>query len=891
MSQNTGYFSSSIPLNTAKATTTPGVHEADVPLTRPTSLKRVLSGPALKTMLAGGAHSQPKTPSKDDSEFRDYSHSEISRDVATIKNSVVMHLTATFLRTPASIDSAHAYLASAFSVRDRLLQRWNLTNEYHDKIGAKRVYYMSLEFLIGRTFDNALLALGLRQEYSKVLGDVGFCLEDIIDEERDAALGNGGLGRLAACYVDSMACSNYPGWGYGLRYKYGMFQQQILNGYQVEAPDCWLDSPNPWEFPRPDVTYPVKFYGHLVRDPHSEHRFKWESNVVYDAMAFDVPVPGYGTTNVGNIRLWSCKTNTLFDLNKFNSGDYQGATGGQVAAQILTDVLYPNDNTNDGKELRLRQEYLFCSATMQDILARFRKTNRPLSELPDLAAIQLNDTHPTLGVPELMRILIDDEGLSWDEAWDITTRTFAFTNHTILPEAMEKWPVPMLDKILPRHMGIIYDINLFFLQKVEKQFPGDRELLNKISIIEESNPQQVRMAFLACVGSHKVNGVAAIHSDIIKQTIFKDFVRIQGEDKFINKTNGVSPRRWMNECNPDMSDLITEVVGDRSWVNDLTKVKQLEGKLEDVNFRERWWAAKQKNKERLAEYILTTTGIKVSAHALFDIQVKRIHEYKRQLMNIFSVIYRYHLLKQMSPEQREQEVPRVVIFAGKAASGYWVAKQVIKLINSVAEVVNSDEEIGDVLKVVFIPDYSVTAAEVIIPASDISQHISTAGTEASGTSNMKFVLNGGIILGTVDGANIEIGEEIGEEQIFFFGCLAHEVEDFRHYLRFNQPKPDSALQTAFDMIQRNTFGDAQLFQPLIDAIMRGGDVYLLSVDFPSYIEAHKAVEEAYRNHDEWVTKSILSVARMAKFSSDRSIQEYAEEVWNIEPQPVLNCGL
>ncbi|KAJ1788661.1 Non-essential glycogen phosphorylase, partial [Coemansia sp. RSA 2167] len=619
MNQDGSYFSMTIPPSTAKATT-PGVHGPDVPSVQPTPLKRVVSGAALKELLAGGGGTQAKTPSCEDTEFRAYAHSEIARDVATIKNSVVMHLTATFLRTPASMDSGHAYLASAFSVRDRLLQRWNLTNEYHDKIGAKRVYYMSLEFLIGRTFDNALLALQLRDEYAKVLGDVGFRLEDIIDEERDAALGNGGLGRLAACYVDSMACMNYPGWGYGLRYRYGMFQQQILNGYQVEAPDCWLDSPNPWEFPRPDVTYPVKFYGHLVRDPEVPYRYKWESDVEYDAMAFDVPVPGYGTENVGNIRLWSCKTNGLFDLNKFNAGDYSGATGGQVAAQILTNVLYPNDNTNEGKELRLRQEYLFCSATLQDIIARFKRTGRPMTELDQMAAIQLNDTHPTLGIPELMRILIDEEGLTWDEAWSTTIKTFAFTNHTVLPEAMEKWPVPMLDKILPRHVGIIYDINLFFLQSVEKAFPGDRELLRNISIIEESSPQQVRMAYLACVGSHRVNGVAAIHSDIIKQSIFRDFVRIQGEDKFINKTNGVAPRRWMNECNPDMSELITEAVGDRSWVTDLTKLSTLEARATDSDFRQRWWAAKQKNKQRLADYILATTGIQVSADAMFDVQ-------------------------------------------------------------------------------------------------------------------------------------------------------------------------------------------------------------------------------------------------------------------------------
>ncbi|KAJ1679612.1 Non-essential glycogen phosphorylase [Spiromyces aspiralis] len=763
---------------------------------------------------------------------------------------------------------------------------------------------MSLEFLVGRTFDNAMLALDLKPEYTGALKELGFSMEDCIDEERDAALGNGGLGRLAACYVDSMACKNYPGWGYGLRYRYGMFQQHIIDGYQVEAPDCWLDNPNPWEFPRPDVTYTIRFYGHLAPHPDNQAnkkasgspaRFKWEGGVTYEAMAYDMPVPGYGTKNVGNIRLWNCKTNHLFDLHAFNDGRYHDATGGKVEAEILTNVLYPNDNHNQGKELRLKQEYLFCSATLQDIIARFKATcpGRPLTELPDMVAIQLNDTHPTLGIPELQRILVDDEGLDWDTAWDIVTRTFAFTNHTILPEAMEKWPVPMLDRILPRHMSIIYDINLYFLQSVERKYPGDADLLRRISIIEESYPQQVRMAYLACVGSHHVNGVAQIHSQIIKNSIFTDFVRYYGADKFVNKTNGVSPRRWMLQCNPHMSKLITEVVGDESWVNELGKVKVLEDKVNDEDFRRRWWEAKQRNKERLAKFIEEVCGIEVSPQALFDVQVKRIHEYKRQLLNILGVVHRYIELKGMSAEDRRQAVkegrviPRVTVFAGKAASGYWMAKQIIKLINSVADVVNADADIGDLLKVVFIPDYGVTVAEHVVPASDVSEHISTAGTEASGTSNMKFVMNGGLILGTVDGANVEIAEAVGEDNIVTFGVVADEVESYRHELRYRHISGvGDELAKVFEEIGAGTFGDARVFQPIIDSITRGGDVYLVSIDFPSYIMAQRAIDTMYLDREAWITKSIQCVARTSKFSSDRSIEEYAEEIWNIEPHPV-----
>ncbi|OLY85673.1 Glycogen phosphorylase 1 [Smittium mucronatum] len=859
--------------------------ENEVPASQPKPLKRVVSGFALKELLAGKTQ-QTKRSDVSNSEYAKFVSQEVPRDEVSILNSVFSHLAYTFHKNPSNTEAMDAYNGIAFTIRDRLLKRLEDTDSHFISINAKRINYMSMEFLIGRTFDNAMLALGLRKEYSAVSNTLGFNLEDLIDEERDAALGNGGLGRLAACFVDSMACCNYNGWGYGLRYRYGMFQQQIINGYQVEAPDCWMDNPNPWEFPRPEISYKVKFYGNIAKTPSTSSGYTWENAVEYDVMAFDTPVPAFGTKNVGNIRLWSCKTNDLFDLNRFNAGDYPGATGNMVAADILTYVLYPNDNQNAGKELRLKQEYMFVSATIQDIIHRFKLTGKPWSEFHELVAIQLNDTHPTLGIAELQRILVDEEAMSWDAAWDIVTKSFAFTNHTILPEALEKWPVPMMGKILPRHLGIIFDINLFFLQHVEKSIPSEREFLSRISIIEESSPQQVRMAYLAIVGSHRVNGVAQIHSDIIKATIFSEFVKVFGSDKFVNVTNGVTTRRWVNQCNPGLSALITETVGDESWVDDYPKAHLLESRVNDEDFRKRWWDVKQANKLRLATYIKDTCGITVNHDALFDIQVKRIHEYKRQLMNILGVIHRYNTLKKMTPEQRQDQVHRVIIFAGKSASGYYIAKLIIKFINSVADVVNNDKDIGDVLKVVFIPDYCVSAAEVIVPASDISQHISTAGTEASGTSNMKFVMNGGLILGTVDGANVEIAEEVGDDQIFMFGVLAHEVDEFRFNLRYHPDPLDANLQAVYDTIKSGVFGNPDEFNPLVECSHGPGDNYLVSVDFASYLMAQDAVDALYKDRESWITKSILCGSRMGKFTSDRSITDYAENIWNIEPSAV-----
>jgi len=539
-----------------------------------------------------------------------------------------------------------------------------------------------------------------------------------------------------------------------------------------------------------------------------------------------------------------------------------------------------------GKELRLKQQYFWVAASLHDIVRRFKKSQRLWTDFPNQVAIQLNDTHPTLAIVELQRILVDLEGLNWDEAWDIVTETFAFTNHTILPEAIEKWPVPMVQNLLPRHMQIIFDINLFFLQKVEKASPDDRSLLAKLSIIEESTPQFVRMAHLAVVGSHRINGVAELHSDLIKKTIFKDFVKYYGEKKFENKTNGITPRRWLHQANPRLSSLITEALGNKNWLKNLDLLKGLKNKVDDEEFRKRWVNVKHSNKVRLADYIQKTTGIIVNPNALFDVQVKRIHEYKRQFMNILGVIHRYNNLRKLTSKERAEVVPRVVIFGGKAAPGYYIAKLVIKLINSVAEVVNNDISIEDTLKVVFIPDYNVSVAEIIIPASDISQHISTAGTEASGTSNMKFVLNGGLILGTVDGANIEIHEEIGDDNIFMFGNLSDQVDDLRHAHRYRNVPMDPALEAVIRDIESGHFGDIRIFAPLINTLTYGNDYYLISDDFQSYLDAQKLVDEAYKDKEEWAKKSILCSANMGKFSSDRSILEYAEQIWDVTPVPV-----
>ncbi|KAI8098924.1 glycosyl transferase [Halteromyces radiatus] len=807
-------------------------------------------------------------------------------DPEYIEKNIVYHTTYTLGRHRYNVDKAAMYHATAHSVRDLLLEEWNTAQEKLHVINPKRCYYLSMEFLLGRALDNALYCLSTKKNYTTSIKQLGFSMEDLLEQENDAALASGGLGRLAACYMDSATTLNYPVWGYGLRFQYGIFKQ-IINkeGFQVEAPDYWLGLDNPWEIPREDIKYDVQFYGYVATKMNDagESKLSWEGGETVQAMAYDMPIPGYGTNNCGNIRLWESQPQNLFDFGAFNNGDYDKAVNEQKRAANLTAVLYPNDNHASGKELRLKQEYFWVSASLQDIIRRFKRSKRPWKEFSDQVALQLNDTHPVMAIIELQRLFVDVEGLPWDTAWDLVTKTFAFTNHTVLPEALERWEVPMMTHLLPRHMQIIYDINLFFLQKVEKQFPGDRDILNRMSIIEESNPQQVRMAYLAVIGSHKVNCVAMLHTELVKKDIFPDFVRYFGEDKFINITNGITPRRWLYQANPSLRDLITETLGSEKWVFHLDELAKLKTHADDKQFQKRWMNVKLQNKQRLASWISTNLDIQVSPDALFDIQVKRIHEYKRQFLNILGVIYRYRELIDMDKSERSKLVPRVVIFGGKAAPGYYVAKLVIKLINSVAQVVNNDESIDGLLKVVFIPDYKVSLAEIIIPASDISQHISTAGTEASGTSNMKFVLNGGLILGTVDGANIEIRDEIGQDNIFMFGTLADKVSDLRHHQKFYGVLIDANLQGVLDFIESGVFGEASIFNPLIDTLTYGGDYYLISQDFDDYLNAQDKVDQTFRDKSLWAKKSILCTSGMGFFSSDRAIRDYADKIWDIKP--------
>ncbi|CAG8090181.1 unnamed protein product [Penicillium olsonii] len=819
--------------------------------------------------------------------WRKHSASEFTNK-EEFETELVRHIETTLARSLYNCDELAAYSGTALAFRDRLIIEWNRTQQRQTFTDQKRVYYLSLEFLMGRALDNAMLNVGMKEAAREGLKDLGFRIEDVINQEHDAALGNGGLGRLAACFLDSMATLNYPAWGYGLRYRYGIFKQEIINGYQVEIPDYWLDN-NPWEFPRHEITVDIQFYGNVKKyqDENGKINHSWEDGEVVQATAYDVPIPGYGTKTTNNLRLWSSKASSgEFDFQKFNAGDYESAVADQQNAETISAVLYPNDNLERGKELRLKQQYFWCAASLFDIVRRFKKTKRAWSEFPEQIAIQLNDTHPTLAIVELQRILIDKEGLEWDEAWSIVTKTFSYTNHTVLPEALEKWSVPLVQNLLPRHLQIIYEINLFFLQSVEKRFPKDRDILSRVSIIEESHPKMVRMAYLAIIGSHKVNGVAELHSDLLKTTLFKDFVEIYGPDRFMNVTNGITPRRWLHQANPRLSALIAEKLGGYDFLKDLTLLDKIEAFVDDKAFREEWSAIKRENKLRLAKHIKSTTGFDVNPNALFDVQVKRIHEYKRQQLNIFGVIHRYLSIKAMSEEEKKKVVPRVQIFGGKAAPGYWMAKTIIHLINKVAEVVNKDPEVGDLLKVIFIEDYNVSKAEIICPASDISEHISTAGTEGSGTSNMKFVLNGGLIIGTCDGANIEITREIGEQNIFLFGNLAEDVEDLRHRHFYGDFKIDPQLQRVFDAIKSNTFGDQGDFSALTASIEEHGDYYLVSDDFNSYITTHEMVDEAFQNQEEWLAKSITSVARMGFFSMDRVTNEYADSIWNVEPLPV-----
>ncbi|EME27027.1 starch phosphorylase isoform 1 [Galdieria sulphuraria] len=809
----------------------------------------------------------------------------LSRDVASIERYIVDHVEHTLARTRFNFDKFDAYLATALSVRDRLIESWNDTQQYFTEAGVKRAYYLSMEFLMGRQLQNALINLGIHDQYREALKELGFDLSTLEDEEPEPGLGNGGLGRLAACYMDSLATLNYPVWGYGIRYQYGMFEQKIKDGNQIEIPDFWLAKGNPWEMQRLDVTYPVQFYGNvIVTNKDGKLQVHWEGGQMVRAIAYDIPVPGFDTYNVLNLRLWSSSPPEEFDLEAFNRGDYFSSIGEKQMAEKLTSVLYPNDSTEAGKELRLKQQYFFVSATLQDIMRRFKKLQLPIQQLVNKAAIQLNDTHPTIAIPELLRLLIDKEGLGWEEAWDLTVQTFSYTNHTVLPEALEKWPVPLMERLLPRHMQIIYEINRRHLECVSQMFPNDEQILENVSLIEDGFPKMVRMASLAVVGSHRVNGVAALHSELVKKQLFPHFA-VMTPDKFLNITNGVTPRRWILEANPALSSVFTRWLETDDWITDTRLLSQLEQFQESDDFLRQIEEAKRFNKQQLALRISQLFGFQVDSNALFDIQVKRIHEYKRQLLNILGVIHRYLFIKQSDTEQRKSIVPRVVVFAGKAAASYAQAKRIIRLINGVCSVVNNDPSIGDLLKVFFLPNYNVSLAEEIIPASDISQHISTAGMEASGTSNMKFVMNGGLILGTMDGANIEILENIGKENIFIFGLNSDQVLDARK--RNEEFQLDPRLEKVKQEIANGTFCNQKVAEPILSCLIPKNDFYMIGRDFPSYLEAQDAIDQAFKNRKGWIKKTVCAMARVYYFSSDRAVEQYAQKIWNIEPAPFI----
>ncbi|MDU0460712.1 MAG: glycogen/starch/alpha-glucan phosphorylase [Geobacteraceae bacterium] len=805
---------------------------------------------------------------------------------ADLQRSFLRHLKYTLVKDKYSATKADLYLALAYAVRDVLVDRWLDTQQSYYINDAKRVYYISMEFLMGRTLGNSLINLGIMDEWQTALKQMGIDVEELQENEWDAGLGNGGLGRLAACFLDSMATMSLPAYGYGIRYEFGMFYQKIIDGVQCEYPDNWLRYGNPWEFDRQEHLHQIKFGGRVdyYTDQSGDKRCSWVDTTDVMALAYDFPVPGYGNDTVNTMRLWSAKSTRDFELGSFNQGNYIGAVESKMRTENISKVLYPADHMAEGKELRLRQEYFLSSATVQDIFYRFAKKHDDLNRLPEKVAIQLNDTHPTLAIPELMRILLDEKHLGWDDAWNISVRTFAYTNHTVLPEALEKWPVQTMEKILPRHLHIIYEINEHFMRQVAARFPGDSGRLRRMSIIGEDGEKNVRMAHLAIVGSHSVNGVSALHSEILKDDLFHDFHEMWPE-RFNNKTNGITQRRWLKYSNRWLADLISSKIGE-GWVTDLNELKKLIPLAGDREFQQQWIEVKHANKRNLADYIYKHNGIMVSPDSMFDCQTKRIHEYKRQLLNVLHVITRYNRIK---ANPGANFAPRTVIFGGKAAPSYFMAKLIINLINAVGDVVNNDPDLNGLLKVVFLGNYNVSLAEMIFPASDLSEQISTAGTEASGTGNMKYSLNGALTIGTLDGANIEIMEEVGRDNIFIFGLTAEQVTGLKNagYNPMDYYHHNQELRLAIDMIGNGSFspGRPEHFKPVVDTLL-GLDHYLLLADYASYIATQDEVDRLYQQPHEWARTSILNTAGMGKFSSDRTISEYAGEIWDIKPEKI-----
>ncbi|MDC9728751.1 MAG: glycogen/starch/alpha-glucan phosphorylase [Methyloprofundus sp.] len=778
----------------------------------------------------------------------------------------------------------YAYEALSLVVSDRLVERWKKTYNTYREQDCKKAYYLSMEFLMGRTLSNAMLNLGITSNVAEAMYELGLDIEELIDTEPDAGLGNGGLGRLAACFIDSCATLQLPVMGYGLRYEYGMFAQDIVNGEQIEHPDHWLKNGNVWEIERPEYTQRIKFGGRVERfiDADGTQRKCWVDTNDVLAVPYDTPIPGYENGTVNTLRLWKSTATEEFNLQDFNAGDYAEAVAEKNTAENISMVLYPNDANENGKALRLQQQYLLASASLQDIVANWvERHGTDFTHFADKNCFQLNDTHPSVSVAELMRLLIDEQGLTWDDAWAITKKTMAYTNHTLLPEALEKWPVSLFERLLPRVLEIIFEINAQFLAVVSAHWPGDTERLARMSLIEEAGDKQVRMAYLAIVGSYSVNGVAELHSKLLQDGLFNDFYQLWPE-KFNNKTNGVTPRRWLASCNPELASFITETIGDK-WVTDLSELKKLEGFIGDKKFCKKWHALQSNAKQVLADYSKEEYDIDLNVNALFDIQVKRFHEYKRQLLNVLHVIHLYDRIKRGDTENWTN---RCVLIGGKAAPGYYMAKRIIKLINNISEVLRKDPEVGDKLSLVFLPNYRVSAMEKICPAADLSEQISTAGKEASGTGNMKFMMNGALTIGTLDGANIEIREEVGEDNFFLFGLTEDEVESLRpHYNPLEMIDQDDDLKRVIKLLECGHFNqfEPSIFNDVINSIKSSDDPWMTIADFRSFVDMQQQVEVAYQDTDRWTRMSIMNTANSGKFSTDRTIQNYSDEIWGLEP--------
>lgn len=803
-----------------------------------------------------------------------------------LKRGLMDHLRYTQGTIPEIATLNDKYMALAYTVKDRLLHRWIRSGETYLKGGLRAVSYLSAEFLIGPQLANNLINLGIYEEVRKGAEELGEDWNALLEHEPEPGLGNGGLGRLAACFLDSLATLQIPAIGYGIRYEFGIFAQSIQDGNQIESTDKWLYLGNPWESHRPEIAYEVKLGGHTehIRDQEGRLQVRWIPNRVVRGVAYDTPVPGYRVSTCITLRLWKAEAAESFDFQAFNIGDYYGAVDEKVYSENITKVLYPNDEPALGKQLRLEQQYFLVSCSLQDMLRILSMGDLLPKDFHKLFSVQLNDTHPALAVPELVRLLIDEHGLGWDEAWDVTQKTFGYTNHTLLPEALEKWPLPLFRSLFPRHTEIIFEINRRFLEKVRERYAGDDDRLARMSLIDETGEKYVRMANLACVGSHGINGVAELHTELLKKDVLRDFYELYPE-KFSNKTNGVTPRRFMLLSNPRLADLVTGRIGD-GWITDLEQLRKLEALGEDKEFKTEWSRIKRLNKIDLSEAIRNRTGIVVDPDSLFDIQVKRFHEYKRQHLNVLHILTIYNRIKR-NPDV--DIVPRTFIFGGKAAPGYFMAKLIIRLINAVADVVNHDPDVQDRIKVVFFPNFNVKSSKLIYPAAELSEQISTAGKEASGTGNMKFSMNGALTIGTLDGANVEIREEVGPENFFLFGLTTEEVYDLksRGYQARALYESNDQLKGVIDLISSGHFssGDPELFKPLVDSLVYH-DEYLLFADYQSYVDCQDRVGQTYRNQDVWTRMSILNAARMEKFSSDRTIRQYCDEIWKVSPIPV-----